>query len=102
MSNLLLDSVYPERRFFGFTRVDGTVHFLSCVQALLSSNSIVLDVGCGRGQSEEDPSPFRTQLRNFRACGRKVIGIDVDPAGESNPLIDEFRKIDDVGRWPVA
>jgi SAM-dependent methyltransferase len=29
-----------------------------------------------------------------------VIGIDVDPAGGSNPLIDEFRRIEG-DRWPI-
>jgi SAM-dependent methyltransferase len=98
----ILESVYPEHRFFGFTRVDGTVHFLTRVHALLRPDSTVLDVGCGRGQGDEDASPYRRELRRLGAPGRKVIGIDVDEAGASNPLVDEFRRIDDLRRWPVA
>ncbi|TAM93140.1 MAG: class I SAM-dependent methyltransferase, partial [Jatrophihabitans sp.] len=32
---------------------------------------------------------------------RTVIGIDVDPVGAQNPIIDEFRLIDGGGRWPL-
>ena len=102
MPTSIVDKVYPENRLFGFTREDGTVHFLTRVHALLTSNSIVLDVGCGRGQSEEDSCVFRRQLRRLRGEQRKIIGIDVDPAAATNPLVDEFRRIDDPRHWPVA
>ena len=98
----IIDKVYPENRIFGFTREDGTTHFLTRVHALLKSDSSVLDIGCGRGQSEEDPCEFRRQLRRLRGAQRTIIGIDVDPAAATNPLVDEFRRIDDSCHWPVA
>jgi ubiquinone/menaquinone biosynthesis C-methylase UbiE len=101
MSLSVLESVYPEHRYFGFTRIDGTVHFLTRVHALLMPDSTVLDVGCGRGQGDEDPSPYRRKLRRLGESGRTVVGIDVDSAGGLNRLIDEFRQIKDLHRWPV-
>ncbi|MCC6494484.1 MAG: class I SAM-dependent methyltransferase [Pirellulales bacterium] len=95
-------SVYPEIAFGGFSRVDGTVQFYARIQALLPESGVVLDVGCGRGRASEDPCEYRRRLCDLRAPGRRVIGIDVDSRGVENPLVDDFRKIDDVDHWPVA
>jgi len=96
----LLLRFYPETRFGGFTSVDGTVSFYFRVHALTNSDSVVLDVGCGRGEYQDDPVTPRRELRIFKSKVRRVIGIDVDDAGESNPYLDQFRKI--VGdRWPI-
>lgn len=97
-----VQSVYPEHRFGGFTRFDGTVHFATRVQALLGPNDVVLDVGCGRGKRIDDPCIFRRRLQDFRGEDRHVIGIDVDSRAQTNPFIDEFRLINDIGHWPVA
>lgn len=94
-------SVYPEISFGGFSRVDSTVHFLTRVHALAESASLVVDLGCGRGCGAEEGNSYRRRLRDLRRSGRQVIGIDVDPAGQSNPLIDEFRLISDTKRWPI-
>lgn len=32
---------------------------------------------------------------------KRVIGIDIDPVGEENPFLDEFRQIPECGRFPV-
>ena len=93
--------LYPEMAFGGFTRLDGTIRFCSRVQALLPESGTVLDVGCGRASRQADPSPYRAGLQDFRAPGRTVIGIDVDPGASDNPFVDEFRLIDDTERWPV-
>ena len=98
----ITDAVYPEHRWFGFTREDGTVHFLTRVHALLRPGLTVLDIGCGRGQASEDSCLFRRELRRLGGEGRTVIGIDVDSDAASNPMINEFRQIDDTRRWPVA
>ena len=45
----LLERFYPESRFGGYSDIDGTVTFYGRVQALLQSDMVVLDVGCGRG-----------------------------------------------------
>ena len=96
---------YPEARFGGFSDVDGTVHFYTRVQALLAqmgpSAVVALDIGCGRGVHGEDAVPYRRDLTRLRGRCAKVIGIDVDPAGRENPLVDEFRLIENVNRWPV-
>jgi SAM-dependent methyltransferase len=102
MPDPLIESVYPESRFLGFTRYDGTTHFLMRVQALLQPDDAVLDVGCGRGQRADDPCEFRKKMQNFRGENRKITGIDVDPAAGSNPYLDEFRQIEDVNHWPIA
>jgi SAM-dependent methyltransferase len=39
--------------------------------------------------------------QDLRGPGRQVIGIDVDPVGVENPVIDEFRLIGDDGVWPL-
>lgn len=92
---------YPEIDFGGFSRCDGMVHFLSRVHALLPSAGTVLDIGCGRGQHGEDRCAYRRDLGDLRGDARKVVGIDVDLDAAANPLIDEFRRIEDVRRWPV-
>lgn len=95
------ESTYPERRFGGFTRVDGTVPFFARVHALALEARTVVDVGCGRGEQLDDPSAYRRQLRDLRASGRRVIGIDVDDAAAENPFIDEFRRIGPEFKWPI-
>ncbi|WP_420453976.1 class I SAM-dependent methyltransferase [Rubrivirga sp.] len=97
----LHQSAYPEARFGGFSRVDGTVAFYTRVQSLLRPDTRVLDVGCGRGKSQENAVPFRRDLRNLRGRCAHVLGIDVDPDAADNPTLDAFRLIEDVDRWPV-
>lgn len=81
---------YPETRFGGFTDIDGTISFYTRVNELLSAKSIVVDVGCGRGKCTDDPITTRRNLRIMKGKCKKVIGIDVDPAGENNPYLDQF------------
>lgn len=91
---------YPESSFGGFTRCDGTVAFYLRVNALLRPESIVLDVGCGRGEYADDPVEARRALRFLRGKCAHVIGLDPDPSAASNACIDEFRPLDCPG-WPV-
>jgi SAM-dependent methyltransferase len=92
---------HPELRFGGFSDLDGTIRFYLRVQELLPANGVALDVGCGRGAQAEDPVRIRRELRSLRGPGRRVIGIDLDPAGATNEFIDEFRLIGSDLRWPV-
>lgn len=92
---------YPESRFGGFTRADGTVAFYQRVNALIRPESVVLEVGSGRGRYDEDPVLFRRNLRIFRGRCRKVVGIDVDPGARANPFLDEFKLIESP-RWPIS
>ena len=97
----LRERAYPEARFGGFSRVDGTVAFYTRVRSLLTPETRVLDVGCGRGKSQENALPFRRDLRDLRGLSGHVLGIDVDEAARDNPTLDAFRLIEDVDRWPV-
>lgn len=101
MPRPVVEISYPESRFGGFGRYDGTIHFYSRVNALLGRKSVILDVGCGRGAHNEDDCKYRRSLRNMRDADRTVIGIDVDSAGEENLSLDCFRLIEDVDHWPV-
>ncbi len=91
---------YPESSFGGFTDIDGTMAFYSRVNAILDASSVVLDVGCGRGEYQEDRVAARRELRVLQGKGRKVIGIDVDSVAAGNPNIDDFCLIEGE-RWPV-
>jgi len=95
-----INKFYPESRFGGFSDVDGTMAFYSRVQALLFPEAVVVDFGCGRGHAYEDALPVRRAMRTLRGNTGRVIGLDVDPAGETNPLVDEFRLLKD-SHWPM-
>lgn len=95
-----VDRYYPENRFGGFTDADGSLLFYARVQELIPNGAAVLDVGCGRGMQANDPVAVRRALRDLRTHADRVIGIDVDDVGETNPLIHEFRRIDGP-TWPV-
>ena len=102
MSRLLLrERAYPESRFGGFSRVDGTVAFYTRVRSLITSEMRVLDVGCGRGWSQENALVFRRELHDLRGISDEVVGIDVDDDARDNPTLDEFRLIEDLDRWPI-
>ncbi len=94
------EKYYPETRFGGFTDLDGTVAFFSRVNSLIDGSSVVLDVGCGRGEYSEDPIPLRKNLRVLQGKAGKVIGIDVDQHAQTNPFIDEFHLIQSDS-WPI-
>jgi SAM-dependent methyltransferase len=93
---------YPETRFGGFTTVDGTIAFYARVNALIEPDSVVIDFGCGRGQYQDDPVPWRRNLRILRNKAKRVIGLDVDSAATTNPYIDEYLEMGPRGVWPIA
>lgn len=102
MSKTLFESVYPESKFGGFSRCDGTVAFYGRVQSQLRPDSVVLDLGCGRGAAHQDDScDYRRSLRDLSGDGRVVIGTDVDSSAVDNPSLDEFRFMEDVNHWPL-
>jgi SAM-dependent methyltransferase len=82
-----------------YTGTDSMLPFLSAAQLLAADAKVVLDVGCGRGGAVDTSQP--RPLADLRGPGRTVIGIDVDAAGEENPVLDEFRLIGPDLRWPV-
>lgn len=77
---------------------DSLVPFLSTAHLLAGEARVVVEVGCGRG-AMVDPGRGRP-FQDLRGGGRRVIGIDVDPAGVQNPAVDEFRLIEH-DRWPL-
>ncbi len=97
----MIETFFPESRFGGFTRIDGTVAFYSRAQALVDANSVVIDFGCGRGAYATDPVAFRRGLRIFRGKVRRVIGLDASQAGNENPFLDEFHFLNGAA-WPVS
>lgn len=84
--------------FGGDPASDASVMFYSIIHALLAQTQVVVDVGCGRGgavRTLDGSDPL-----DFRGADRRVIGIDLDPVGAENPVLDEFRLIDGAG-WPL-
>jgi SAM-dependent methyltransferase len=78
---------------------DSVVPFLGIAQMLAAESAFVVDIGCGRGLYADDEAV--NVFHDLRGPGRTVIGIDVDPVGTENPIVDEFRLISDNGRWPL-
>ena len=67
---------FPEARAGGFSRVDGTIHFFSRVQALLQPGATVREFGAGRGHELfEDPVEYRKGLRRLQGRAARVIGV---------------------------
>jgi ubiquinone/menaquinone biosynthesis C-methylase UbiE len=97
----VLENNYPESKFGGYSDIDGTIVFYSRINAIITPEMTVLDVGCGRGSAFlNDKVGYRRSLRNFKGKVKSVIGIDVDSAGKDNPGLNEFRLLVDKN-WPI-
>lgn len=96
----LKEIFYPESRFGGFSDVDGTVAFYQRVNALINSNSTVIDFGCGRGAYGEDTVQIRRDLRILKGKAGRVIGLDVEEEGARNTFLDEFHLLREKC-WPL-
>lgn len=84
-----ISALYPEVAAGGFTRIDGTVEFYTRVNALIDSDSRILDFGAGRGWWEHLAVPvMQYRLRHFRGRVKEVVGVDVDDAVLDNPGLD--------------
>jgi ubiquinone/menaquinone biosynthesis C-methylase UbiE len=94
-----LIAFYPESRFGEFSRFDGTIGFYARVNELANFDSVVLDIGCGRGVWLNDPVHIRRQLRDFKGRCARIIGADVDSSAAENPSLDEFRLLTGA-TWP--
>lgn len=81
---------------------DSILPFLGLAQAVAARASVIAEVGCGRGsEAYAKRAPGIASIQDLRGPNRQVIGMDVDPVGVENPLIDEFRQISEDGRWPL-
>lgn len=80
---------------------DSAITYWTLAQTLAQQSTDVLELGCGRG-AHIDPAAYGTPLQDLRAPGRRVIGVDVDPAASTNPIIDEFRLLPVGEPWPLA
>ncbi len=80
--------------------LDSAHVFMVSAQAVAARAKVVAEVGCGRGVLVETDQPGGP-WQDLRGEGRTVIGIDIEPVGAQNPVIDEFRQIGDDGRWPL-
>lgn len=90
---------FPEISAGGFSRVDGTISFYQRINALVNSESVVVDFGAGRGAGQlETTSDYRRSLRTLKGRVSRVIGLDVDPAVLTNASLDEAYVLDQHGR----
>jgi SAM-dependent methyltransferase len=91
---------FPESQFGGYSDIDQLVVFYTRVRSLLEPSFTVLDIGCGRGKHAEERTA-RSNLKILNDQCKTVIGIDVNPAAQDNPFVDQFHLIDPSGRWPI-
>ena len=79
-----------------FTSNDGTIDFYLRINALIDSDSIVLDLGAGRaGWYEDDKCETRKNIRNLKGKVKKFIAADVDEAVLDNKASDKQLVITD-------
>ena len=99
----MLQQFFPEIGAGGFARRDGTVEFYTRVNALLRSDTVLLDFGAGRGVAHlEDGCAYRRGLRQFKGRVGCVYGVDVDSAVLGNPSLDQARLLEPSGRIPLS
>lgn len=97
----ILNRLYPEIGAGGFSHVDGTVQFYTRVNALLDPSMRVVDYGAGRGEWMTDPVRYRRGLRDLRGKVLEVIGVDIDPAVQTNNGIDRYVVCQDPTTIPL-
>lgn len=92
----------PEIGAGGYARDDTTVEFYLRVNALLSRDLVVLDLGAGRGKASDDAVELRRDLVMLKGKVARVVGADVDPVVVGNPLLDEAHVIAAGAALPFA
>ncbi|MEC9356305.1 MAG: methyltransferase domain-containing protein [Pseudomonadota bacterium] len=94
--------LFPEVAAGGYSRHDGGVHFYGRVNALMRPDSVVVDLGAGRGRGiVDDPVTFRRRLRELKGRCAKLVGLDPDPVVLDNPGVDEAYVIDPQRPLPM-
>jgi hypothetical protein len=90
-SNNFLDNYLP---------YDGTIEFYSRISTITNENSIVLDLGAGRGEWLDDNSAYRIKSRFLKDKVYKLIGIDVSNEVLKNTSTNENHIIKN-GIFPI-
>jgi SAM-dependent methyltransferase len=86
---------YPEAKFGGFSRVDGSIEFYTRISAIIKPTDRVLDYGAGRGaQIDTDPHAWGRWLKTLKGRVAHVEGCDVDDAVFENPYLDHATLFD--------
>ncbi len=99
----VVDRWRPETAAGGFTRDDEAIAFYTRVNALVSPDMVVVDLGAGRGSRfDAGSAPFRKTFCNFQGRVKRVIGLDVDPVVKTHPHLDEVHVIEPGGPLPLA
>jgi SAM-dependent methyltransferase len=97
----LLERLYPERRVASFCGSEGRFLFYSMIADHLSPESVVLDLGAGRGAQIENSTGYMRTLINFSGRCKKYIGVDLDPVVRLNPFVDEAHVMSSNGDIPL-
>ena len=75
--------------------------FFLRVRSLLTSESVVLDFGAGRGAwTEGELAPLQMELRALKGNVARVVGVDIDPVILQNASLDEVLQIEPGGQLP--
>lgn len=79
-----------DSRIGGFTENDGTIDFYLRVKSLVTSKSIILDLGAGRAAwYDDDKCTTRKDIRLLKGKVKSVIAADVDDAVFENKSSDQ-------------
>ncbi len=96
----VLVRLFPEVPAGGFCRADHQVVFYSRVRALMSPDMQVLDFGAGRGKWQEISQGYKREIVTLRGRCARLVGLDVDRAVLSNPMVDEAKVLEPGGTLP--
>lgn len=97
----VITRLYPERGFASFARHEGRFLFYSLVAELVTADSVVLDLGAGRGAQIENSQGYMRSLLNFRGRCKRYIGTDPDPIVKENPFLEEAHVMRADGSIPL-
>jgi len=101
-TNFTLGQMRPEIAAGGFARDSGAIGFYTRVNALLSPDMVVIDLGAGRGEIFDAWPAYPARLARLQGKVRRVIGLDVDAAIAQHPYLDEQHVMAPDAAWPIA
>lgn len=102
INNKRLSEFYPEAKAGGYTNIDSTILFYLRINALLTEQSTVLNLGAGRGERLLGGDvPFRAELENIRGRTKYVIGVDIGETASNNPGLSHHISINTDGTIPI-